>query len=272
MDQQPVAYVLGHSDPELQRLERQASFFATETEDILQRAGLAPGMRVLDIGCGVGDVSMIAARLVGPDGAVLGVDRSAEAVATARRRADSAGYGQARFEVADITALAPAEPFDALVGRFILLHLTDRVGLLRRLFALLRPGAAVAFVEMDIGAAASVPELPLVTRCLEWITRVYRKVGAEPDMGSHLYGTLRAAGVTPRLAGTCRMEGGPDAVAYDLVADTLRSLGPSLLSLGIATAEELGLDTLSDRLRTAAVAGEHCLILPRIVGAWARIP
>ena len=61
------------------------------TEDVLRRAGIGPGVRVLDIGCGVGDVSLLAGKLVGPTGLVLGVDRSADSIDIAQRRATEAG-------------------------------------------------------------------------------------------------------------------------------------------------------------------------------------
>src|SRR3954468_7965971 len=98
------AYVLGHADAELQRLAEQAAFYADLTEDAFRRAGLAPGMRVLDVGCGAGDVSLLAATLVGPMGEVLGIDRSRDAVATAQRRADASGAGCARFTVSELDA------------------------------------------------------------------------------------------------------------------------------------------------------------------------
>jgi SAM-dependent methyltransferase len=69
-------YILGHDRDELDRLIDQARFFGDLTEEVLRRAGVEPGMRVLDVGCGTGDVLFLATRLVGPTGAVLGVDRS----------------------------------------------------------------------------------------------------------------------------------------------------------------------------------------------------
>jgi hypothetical protein len=90
-------------------------------------------------------------------------------------------------------------------------------------------------------------------------------------MGSNLYAALRAADLEPSLVGSCRIEGGPDAVGYEFAAQTLRSLLPWMTQFGIASAEEVGVDTIAERLRAAAVAGDHCIFLPRIVGAWARI-
>ena len=71
-------YVLGHAKTEVQRLLLQGRLHDEFTEHAMHLAGLRPGMRVLDVGCGPGDVSLIAARLVGPTGTVLGVDAAAE--------------------------------------------------------------------------------------------------------------------------------------------------------------------------------------------------
>ncbi len=74
-------------------------------------------MRVLDIGAGAGDVSMLVARIVGPGGAVVGIERSPQAASMARARADAAGLTQCRFEVGEIDAFETGERFDAIVGR-----------------------------------------------------------------------------------------------------------------------------------------------------------
>lgn len=263
------SYVLGHSDHELARLEQQGEIFAEATEDVLRRAGLKPGMRVLDIGCGVGDVSLIAARIVGPAGLVLGIDRAAEALEVARRRAAANGCHWLRFEHGDFNAMEWDDAFDALTGRFILMYLADPAEAIRHLVRQVRPRGIVAFIEMDIDASGAVPDLPLLSQCIGWITRTYRSAGIEPNMGTKLYGTFRAAGLEPAMTGTCRIEAGGDAVAYEFTAETVRSLAPHMAELGIASAAEVDIDTLADRLREDAVAGGHCIIFPRLVGAWA---
>ena len=265
-----VPYVLGHSEQELARLERQSEVFAAATGDVLRNAGLKPGMTVLDVGCGVGDVALMAAEMVGPEGTVLGIDRAGQALSVARARAERAGYGWLRFEEADIFSFSPERTFDAAIGRFILMHVADPVGALKHLTRLLQPGGTVAFLEMDIDQAAAVPELPLLSQCIRWITTTYRRVGVEPNMGSMLYAAFRAAGLDPRLAATTRIESGPDAIAYGFAAQTLTSLAPTMEKLGIASAAEIGIDTIAARLREASLAGDHCLFMPRLVGAWAK--
>ena len=82
-DRAASAYVLGHSERELERLRLQAQLIDPITRQFLIEAGIAPGMRVLDVGCGAGDVALLAADLVGPTGQVVGVDSPAIGV---RRR------------------------------------------------------------------------------------------------------------------------------------------------------------------------------------------
>src|SRR5712672_1848227 len=110
-------YILGHSEHELARLERQAEIFSVETRDWLRRAGLKTGMRVLDVGCGVGDVSMIAAEMVGAGGAVIGIDSADNALPVAIARAARSGYDWLRFTRANLFEFEAPEKFDAVIGR-----------------------------------------------------------------------------------------------------------------------------------------------------------
>ncbi len=138
-------YVLGHADVEIQRLLLQARLYDNDTEDALRRAGLRPGMRVLDVGCGPGDVSFVAARLVGPAGTVLGIDAAAEILEVARARDAERSLSWVSFEQAAIGDIVRDQPFDAVVGRLILMHLPAPESALCQLAALVRAGGVIAF-------------------------------------------------------------------------------------------------------------------------------
>src|SRR5262252_10020537 len=84
-------YVMGHDDRERRRLLLQASILNPLTEQLFRRAGIASGMNILDIGCGVGDVSLLAARLVGRHGSVTSVDIDPAALKTLEVRASAEG-------------------------------------------------------------------------------------------------------------------------------------------------------------------------------------
>src|SRR6266568_3831482 len=98
-------YALGYNDAEHERLIRQAARVAPITERLFREAGIGPGQRVLDIGSGVGDVAMLAARLVGPSGEVVGVERDTRSIAKARARVAEAGLRNVSFIESDISQI-----------------------------------------------------------------------------------------------------------------------------------------------------------------------
>src|SRR5258708_38168890 len=149
-DMEPISvqhYALGSTDAEQARLIRQAALLAPFTERFFRGAGIGPGQRVLDIGSGVGDVAMLAARLVGPSGEVVGIERDAKSIARARTRVAEAGLLNVTFTQTDVSQVPDNEPFDAAVGRFILMFLPDPVAVVRSLARLVPPGGVVAFQE-----------------------------------------------------------------------------------------------------------------------------
>jgi SAM-dependent methyltransferase len=242
------------------------------TEDVFRRAGLRPGMTVLDLGCGVGDVSLLAARLIGASGSVLGVDRAASSVQTATQRAASLRVANASFETADLTTFEPQQAFDAIVGRLVLLYLPDPAAILRRLSRALRPGGVVAFQEYDMSQVTQVPAGELFLRVKGWLLAAFAAGGAELDMGTRLYATFLRAGLPPPgMIATTLVACGPASPGYETVTGVVRSLLPLMERNGIVSAAEVDIDTLADRLREDSVAGERVTFMPRVVGAWTRI-
>jgi ubiquinone/menaquinone biosynthesis C-methylase UbiE len=268
-------YVLGESEAEFRRLEMQSAFVRDLTEDVLKRAGLKSGMRVLDIGCGVGDVALLAGELVGPYGSVLGIDRSAAAVKTAERRVAQAKQDCGiRFAVADLDSFHPDETFDAIIGRLILMYLPDPAAALRRLVRHLRPGGILAFQELSMPAIRSVPDAPQFLQCKSWILETFERAGFETEMGGKLFTTFLAAGLpAPEMIAAGRAEGGRQSQVYAYIAATLQSLLPAMERAGVATADEVGINDLADRLRDEAVARKACIInFPPLIGAWTTRP
>ena len=267
------SYALGYSEDEAERLAVQGSFLEEPTEALFRRAGIDRGMKVLDIGSGVGDVSFLAARMVGPDGAVLGVDMSAPSLEIARRRAASLGITNVAFVQGDLATLWLEQTFDALVGRLVLLYVPDPVATVRRLSRCVRPGGVVAFNEYDTSAASQTPETKVFRDAHDWIKQTLSFSGAKLDMGTALYATFLHAGLPcPQMMSTTRVACGGSSPMYAQMAWTVRSLLPVMERSGIASAEEVDVETLADRLRRAAVEAESVTFSPRLVGAWPKIP
>jgi SAM-dependent methyltransferase len=269
--EQRTTYVLGHSGSELDRLIEQGRFFGDLTRQLLQAAGLRSGMRVLDLGCGAGDVSFLAAALVGPAGTVVGVDRAPEAVELATGRATAAGLSNVRFLVHDFVDLELAEPVDAIVGRLVLMYQADPAVVLRRLSGFLAPGGVVAIQELDLDGAKSEPVCPSFVTAVRRIDETFRRIGADPRTGLKLGTIFREAGLpAPQMVLGARVEGGADSPIYDQVTQVTRSLLPQMERTGVATAGEVDVETLAERLRAEALALGATLVSPSLIGAWVR--
>lgn len=275
MDQRATAsdaYALGDTAQEHQRLIAQAARLRVHTEPWLREAGLGPGMRVLDAGCGAGDVSFLAAEIVGPGGTVVGVDRSADALRTAQRRASALGHAQVTFLEGDVGAVAPEATFDALVGRLVLAHVADPVAVLRHLAGLVRPGGVVVFHELDL-AARAWPPAPLFEQCLGWVTRAGERAGSTSNMGLRLYKTFVEAGLpAPQVRIRGIASDGSDRETLQSVVELVRSVLPAMERFQVATAAEVAVETLAERLRDEVVAGGGVIYTSLHYGAWTRTP
>jgi SAM-dependent methyltransferase len=230
-------------------------------------------MRVLDVGCGAGDVSLLAAEFVGKTGSVLGVDNNPNVVQIAQTRVHQAGINQVTFLATDIGDLALDGPYDAIVGRLILEHLPQRTAYLERLLNYLRPEGVVAFQDYDLVgfAEAAVPFSPLWERASQWVIQVFQRVGVEVRMGMKLYTTFLEVGLpAPELHYETAIGGGPGWLGYQWMADAVRATLPLIVKFGVATAEEVGIETLADRLREEVVSRGGVARLPALVSAWTR--
>jgi ubiquinone/menaquinone biosynthesis C-methylase UbiE len=267
-------YAMGSSDRERERLMRQGAVLRGFLTSAFRAAGIVPGMRVLDLGCGVGDVAIVAADLVGPSGSVRGIDRDAASVAWASKRIAEAGYKNIRFQTTEFHEFADSAPFDALVGRFILLYLPDPVATLRYLSQQLRPGAVIAFMEPDFTVDSRVlPEMPQFKDCGTWVREVLRHSGARIDMGMRLYATYRDAGFINTATEVTHLSGcGCSREMAEFFAETIRSILPKIIQYGIATREEVQIDTLADRMEVACRNADPQWVGSRYISAWARKP
>jgi SAM-dependent methyltransferase len=163
-------YVFADRMLEQRRLASQAELFDPLTERLFRAAGLGTGMRVLDLGSGAGDVAILAARLVGRDGEVVGVDRDPEAVASATARVAQGGMSNIRFVQSDLQTLdGVAGSFDAAVGRLILMYLPEPAVALRRAAGLVRPGGLVCVHEGDMAYDWAAPMTPLWAQTLRLV-------------------------------------------------------------------------------------------------------
>ncbi|BBZ37678.1 class I SAM-dependent methyltransferase [Mycobacterium conspicuum] len=262
-------YVLGHADVEVQRLLLQGRLYNDYTEHALRLAGLRAGMRVLDIGSGPGDVSFVAARLVGPTGTVLGVDAAPAMVELASARAAEQGLSTVHFTQAAVGEIDLDEPVDAVIGRLILMHLPDPVGTLRHLSSFVRPGGVVAFSENDMNGTTSIPAMPLFERVSAGIIRAFEAMGLSTRFGTTLHRVFADAGLgAPRLTVGTPIGTAADTDILAYAAEVWRLVSPIADRNGFAIDEVRNIDEFVPRFREEALAANALITMPPMITAW----
>jgi ubiquinone/menaquinone biosynthesis C-methylase UbiE len=268
-------YVLGRTHAEYERLIEQADMLRPLTERLLRAAGVGEGMHVLDVGCGLGDVSFIASDLVGPQGSVLGIDLDGDALRVAEERRIARGATNVSFRQGDARSVDSARPFDAAVGRFILMFMSDPTAAIRLIADKVRPGGVVALHEWAAATLpAPAPKLPLLAAFQTLLAKAFERSGARLDTGAELYWRMREAGLEPEPRPLAEVQVCLDqnAIAYRRWALFARSMLPKIVEYGLASERDV-LDTVEGSLRDELMHTRDPVPLSWLmIGQWAHKP
>ncbi len=270
-----ATYTLGRTSHETTRLIEQSRIYGPSTERFCKRAGISEGMRVLEIGSGAGDVALMLAKRIGPTGQVVGVDVNADILDTARQRAADTGLQNTEFIAGDARNLDFSDKFDAVVGRFVLMYMANPPEAFANLMTHLKPGGIAAFQEPEytLYPAVQHPDTPLMNQLIGWILDVFAHSGAHLDLGIGLYRAFVEAGLPPP---TMHLESPIGAaktwVGYRYMATIFESLLPLLEKYDLATAEEVGVDTLATRIRREVNTSKRPFFLPPHITAYSTLP
>lgn len=259
-------YVLDVGDGGAERLRLLARVKWPTTEALLRRVGLREGMRCLDVGCGIGMVTMELAKWVGPTGQAVGVDADRPFLDVARREADRFGV-PVEFRQMNAAALGFEAVFDLAYARFLLTHLPDPLAALGRIRSALVSDGLLVVEDIDFRGQFCHPPCRAFDRYTELYSDAVRRRGGDPDIGPRLPGLLREAGfagvefdvILPTFGGGDGKRVGPV---------TLAQIKNSLVALGLATAAEV--DSLVAELDEFAGRPETIMSLPRIFQVWGR--
>jgi SAM-dependent methyltransferase len=267
-------YALGRTNVEYERLIEQAELLRPLTERVMRAAGIGPGMHVLDIGCGMGDVSFLVSDIVGPEGSVVGADLDGAALGFANQRRAARGVANVVFREGDARSVDSERLFDAAVGRHVLMYMSDPTAALRLVAERVRPGGILAFHEWVAGISpASAMNLPVLASFQNLIGKTFLRSGARLDIGAELYWRMRDAGLDPEprpLAeiAVCTDQG---EVGYRRWALFARSMLPKIVEYGLGTEEEV-VDTVERQLRDELIGARLTPLSWLMIGQWARKP
>lgn len=240
------------------------------TERMLADAGIGHGMRVLDIGCGPGAVSLMIAQRVGNDGHVFAVDRDPRMLDLAREKARQAGVANITFVAGGFDAAFPDRgTLDAVVGRRVLMYQPDAAQAVAQLTDAVRPGGLIAFHEHDmVTVSDGRTSLPLHDRVRSWLREMLRLEGANLRMGFDLHSALTTAGLTVECV---RAEANllTPTSTYPIAA-IIRAVLPRLSQLGVTTAQEADVETLDARLTAERRAANATYVWELVFCGWGR--
>jgi SAM-dependent methyltransferase len=233
---------------------------------------LRPGMRLLDVGCGPGSITVGLAQSLAP-GEVVGIDIRPEPIAQARAVAQERGVANVRFEVGSVYELPfPDATFDAAFAHQVLIHLREPGHALAEMRRVLRPGGVVGVCDLDFGASVQFPLTPLGEQRRALLLQVLRHNGGDPLRGRSDRQLLHDAGFA-------RSEAGATAQAAGKLEETRRSAtlmkavwqGVAQTALAQGWADQVSLDAmLADVDAWAEQPGAfHVAVLCHAIG-WAR--
>ena len=240
------------------------------TYNLLVDAGIQKGMHVLDIGCGRGDVSFLLADMVGIEGSVLGLDLNDNALEVARKHASENRLKNVDFVKSDLNALSVNNyQFDAIVGRRVLMYLSDPGRVISELSTILKMGGMMIFQESDSTLSTkSIIPMPLHTQVDKWIWDTVAHEGGNIHLGFDLWNLLTQKGLTVENLRAEAIVQTPDKPLPRALI--VKLMLPRIIKMGVATKEEIDINTLEDRLTKERKKTNATYISEIVFYGWAR--
>ena len=220
---------------------------------------LRPGARLLDVGCGPGNITADFAKRLAP-GHVLGIDTSSDVIAAARR-----DYPDVAFDVADLYKTPFDEgAWDVVHAHQVLQHVPDPIGALKEMRRVARPGGIIAARDADYATFTWYPHDDCLDRWLTLYHDIARANGGEPDAGRHLLSWAQQAGfvrIESTASAWCFATPEDRAWWGGLWADrmTTSAIADQAVREGRATSEDLA--SMADAWRAWAAAEDGWLAI-----------
>jgi len=152
---------------------------------------------------------------------------------------------------------------------WVLWTVPDPAALLRRQATVLRPGGLVVPIEADLSTLGWLPETPFAVQVKSWLVEAFAKAGMSM-LGPRLWAVLQQAGLRPLgMIGVQPHFGPGDPVGIAVAVENVRAAVPLIVGTGVATAEEIGMETFEQRMRDEQQRSQAVAANPMLLSAWA---
>ncbi len=179
------SYVIGVGKDDEERLALLNELFGDTSRNLLLKAGLKPGIRVLEIGCGTGNMTHWIARKIGENGHVTAVDNSGDQIKIAKTNCSD--VNNISFIESSLFDLKDLAKFDVIYSRFLIMHLTTPFEAIQFLMQFLKPNGVIVCEEATNSVTACYPQSPVFQKNRELLMELLKKKGLDFDIGEKLY-------------------------------------------------------------------------------------
>jgi SAM-dependent methyltransferase len=263
----PQRYAIRGGVEGKKRLDLLARVMLPTTMQLLDRVGVIRGMKCLDVGCGGGHVATLMARIVGPEGRVIGTDTDAEILALAREDAEAAKVTNITFQQLDASACLWHEEFDMAYARFLLSHVNEPEKCLRAMLEACVPGGTILIEDTDFAGSFCYPTSAAYERYKQLYQQLVQRRGGDSNIGPRLPALLRQTGIERvelNVVQPAHIQGEGKLMA----PITMSRISDAVMAEGFATEGEV--QHILTELNRVAADSETVISLPRIFQVWGK--
>lgn len=262
-------YTIHGGDEGKRRLDILANTIAPGTKLFLEMAGILPGMRCLDLGCGGGNMAFTLAEYVGTQGHVMGFDMDERKIQLAAESAKLKGVTNVNFKVLNAYDLEEEGVYDLAYSRFLLCHLSNPQTVLQNIWHALKPKGLILIEDTDFSGHFSYPPSKDFNRYVSLYQRLLKQRGADANIGQKLVGLLQKNGfvdVEFQLSQPAHTKGSGKLMAEI----TFEGISKALIDAGLISAE--GVEKIHSALVDFRKRSDSLISLPRIFQVSGRRP
>jgi ubiquinone/menaquinone biosynthesis C-methylase UbiE len=258
-------YIIKGGKDGKERLDLLSGLLTETTRSLLEANGVTTGVSFLDVGCGGGNVALMAAQMTGDTGRVTAIDFDATIIALDREDAAHKKIHNISYQAMSAYDLDFHHTFDVAYSRFLLSHLTEPRKVLANMAESVKPGGTVIVEDIDFCGHFCYPACAAFDQYIQLFTATAKKRGQHPDIGPSLFSMFEAAGIANIRFEVIQpvFSEGPGKWMAHLTMDRIRD---SVLSEGLAS--KATLSDILDALRAFTEDGSTVISLPRIFRVW----